>query len=227
MIRINLNSDLKAPVDIRALYVGLTLLAIVYAICLGIPFFVSLIVDARTELLNLQYTEKSQEIKKLQVDLSQIENLKKSTKTLQSRLETIRNLSKGRKQVVLLLDLLQQQHLDKMWIRDLTLSRDSNAQSASKGPKIAISGTALDHLIVAEYVKRLKSVDDSSQQTTSEFRFSEPKFEQPSDSKSATRVTDEIIPMKFKDVTLISSESTQVGKYTAQNFALEFEPTLP
>jgi hypothetical protein len=76
-------------------------------------------------------------------------------------------------------------------------------------------------------VRRLKSVDDSTQSALTDIRDADPSFLEPNSSAVSSKSGDEIIQMKFSSVSLLKTDATNMGKLPVQAFDIEFFPTMP
>jgi Tfp pilus assembly protein PilN len=176
------------------------------------------------------YEQKSTDIQKKTAELKNSrENMKKEiekSKEIKSKSEQIkvrsnriRQLGEGRKLSVILLDSLQSKHPERMWFTKISYT--------SKTQTLQLNGFALDHTVIADYMKRLKEIGKIDAGEYSELKDFIPPQLLNADSESKEAPASVLFNTQtFDKVTLkelISSEELQ--GVTLQRFEISIRVT--
>lgn len=114
-----------------------------------------------TELYSERYTEETEKTENkiaelrqtkasLKKDLERAQDIRRKTEQIKIRTARVRQLGEGRKLSVVLLDSLQSKHPERMWFSKIAYS--------TKTKSLTLAGYALDHTVIADYMKRLKEI---------------------------------------------------------------------
>ncbi len=145
MIRINL-----LPVKEERKRIALRNNLIVFVLSLVLLIVVMVMmqksINSKKEQLQKQIAQVESEIQKLKEITKKIKPTQNKKAELQDKLKVIANLEKNRLFPVMVLDKLSNAAPNQLWFTKLVYTSDS----------IKISGKALDHRIVAEFVKNLE-----------------------------------------------------------------------
>ncbi|NBW80202.1 hypothetical protein EBR21_00460 [bacterium] len=95
-------------------------------------------------------TELRQTKASLKKDLERAKEIRLRTEQIRTRTARVRQLGEGRKLAVVLLDSLQSKHPERMWFNKISYS--------TKTKSLILAGYALDHTVIADYMKRLKEI---------------------------------------------------------------------
>lgn len=218
MIRINVAPELSIHTDNTAFYRALAVLAAGLVVSyFGVDYYAGTIKDETAEII-AKTEKKKEDLRKLKLDLDKTKSLQARLTEVRNRATQIKSLSAGRKQPVLVLDKLQQNHLERMWFQSLKLEKQ----------KLIISGLALDHTIISEYVRRLKTIDSDEEFESEDMKNFVPSFLKDSDGKgSLVDVNSSILPLSVKKVELIKSAAVEEQNVTLQKFDVQFETNVP
>lgn len=217
MIRINVALEIKHKSD-SAILVGI---AATVLFCCGIgyyaPSYYADMVTAEAQEKQTLIEEKKSQLQKLKVDVEKVKSLQERLAELKSRANRIRALSQGRKQPVLLLDVLQGQHLDRMWFTKLNMA----------GNNIRVQGYALDHAVIAEYVRRLKmNVNGQSEGDVNDLKDFIPHFMQGESISEEIARTESVFPITISDVKLSKSTADTKESVLVQSFDINFTANM-
>ena len=218
MIRINVAPDTYVQASSAPLIRALAISAVCLAVCYYAPQFYSETKTKETEEFVQKTTDKKNQLQKLKLDATKAKSLQEKLAELKVRASQIRSLSNGRKQPVLILDKLQQHHLERMWFEGLKMLKG----------KVTINGIALDHTIISEYVRRLKTMDADDDVELANIREFVPEFmKEKSDKIENVDETQNVAPFKLSAVALKKSTAEVVDGVTLQKFEAEFETSQP
>lgn len=141
----------------------------------------------------------------LSKDLERNREIKKRTEEIKIRSSRVRQLGDGRKLSVALMDSLQSKHPERMWFTKIAYS--------TKNRNLQLTGFALDHTVIADYMKRLREIGKIDASENSELRdFIPPQllnsdFKQTNQADKVKNETQSLDQVTLKQ--LISSEELQ------------------
>jgi len=217
MIRINVATEIKYKSNSTELARIVSVVAVCCAIGYFAPSYYADIKNAEAQDIRARIEEKKSQLQKLKVDVDKVKALQSRLGELKSRAEKIRSLSRGRKQPVLLLDTLQGQHLERMWFTGVSLS----------GNDVRLNGFALDHSVIAEYVRRLKvSVGAQSDGDAGDLKDFVPPFMQESGVKEEISHTESVTPVRIIEVQLNKSTADTKENVLVQSFDVKFSANI-
>jgi Tfp pilus assembly protein PilN len=149
MITIDLRPDIQSKPNYRLLIqVGIVLI-LGCGLSYSLPIVYEKKIIGQAQIIEAENSRKKQEIVRLKEELKTVEILKAKLAEINQRTRDIKILGEGRKEPVVLLDQLQRQHLERMWIEAIKLEEK----------KVQLLGWAVDHGVVAEYARRLRQVN--------------------------------------------------------------------
>jgi hypothetical protein len=103
----------------------------------------------------------------LKKEIEKSKTIEEKVEAARSRGKKLKQLGQGRKSSVIILDHLQIKHPERMWFDKIKFS-NTNGQ-------LELSGFALDHAVIADYMKRLKETGQVDVSDISELRDFIPK----------------------------------------------------
>jgi Tfp pilus assembly protein PilN len=215
MIRINVAPEIRYKSNSAELVRVALVVLVVCGIGYYIPIYYAGLREQETTELRTRIEEKQAQLGKLKVDVEKVKALQQRLGEVKSRAERIRSLSAGRKQPVLLLDTLQNQHLERMWFTSLSL----------KGDDVHVQGFALDHVVIAEYVRRLKvNVGGNAEGEAGDLKDFVPPFMREGDAatKDAVGGSESVRPLKIGNVRLNGSKADTRENVLVQSFDVNF-----
>lgn len=164
-------------------------------------------VESKIQQQNSIRDELKREIEKSQEILQKVS-------TAQQRGKQLKQLGLGRKSSVIILDHLQIKHPERMWFDKVKFT------NASK--QLELTGFALDHAVIADYMKRLKETGQSDVSDISELRDFIPKqlqkFSSIENDDKESKEKQEV--KSFEVVNLRSLKSELVDGVTLQRFEI-------
>jgi Tfp pilus assembly protein PilO len=217
VIRINVAPEIKYKSNSAEL---VRILAVVL-VCCGIGYYVPVyyadLKNTEAQEIQARIEEKKGQLQKLKVDVEKVKSLQARLGELKSRADRIRSLSSGRKQPVLLLDTLQNQHLERMWFTGVGVN----------GNDVHLQGFALDHSIIAEYVRRLKiNIGAQAEGDAGDLKDFVPPFMQGDSVKDDVQRTESVMPIKISDVLLNKSTADTKENVLVQSFDIKFNANI-
>ncbi len=222
MIRINVAPDIVIETNFKELLIPVAIIATIAAVFYGGPQIYGALLNSEADELKTKTTEKKEQIQKLKLDVDKLKVLKARLDDSQGRTKQIRSLSSGKKQPVLVLDKLQQLHMERMWLTEVKM--------ASR--HITLLGFATDHVIVSEYAKKLKSTGAMGGIDMPDFKSVEPEFSELGAIKTlSTDLTNQNFsstqPLVFTKINIKKSKTEPVEGLPLQGFELEFDANVP
>jgi hypothetical protein len=218
MIRINVALEIKYRSSNIVLVRAALIAGVVAAVGYYCPIYFAELKDTEAQAIRASVEEKKAQLEKLKLDVKEVNNLQKRLGELKSRAARIRGLSAMRKQPVFFLDTLQQQHLERMWIANIAVADNA----------VTMKAYALDHAVIAEYVRRLKllgmGADGADAGDLKD--FVPPFMRAGGDLKTEVAQIETIAPIKLSDVKLIKSVSETQDNTLVQSFQLTFNTNL-
>ena len=218
MIRINVAPETVIQASSAAILRSLFIAVVCLVVCYYLPQYYAETVSTGAAEFQQKTTDKKNQLARLKLDVSKAKSLQEKLAELKARASQIRALSNGRKQPVFILDKLQQNHLERMWFEGLKMQKG----------RVSISGIALDHTIISEYVRRLKNMDADDELELSNIReFVPPFMKEKSDKIETVDEVRNVMPLRLTAVHLKKSTAEVVDGVTLQKFEAEFETGLP
>lgn len=150
----------------------------------------------------------------LEKEIEKSKEIMEKVTAAKSRGKQLKQLGQGRKSSVIILDHLQIKHPERMWFDKISFSAASR--------QLELTGFALDHAVIADYMKRLKETGQADDSDVSELRDFIPKQLQKFstlESDSERQVEKEQIK-SFDIVNLKSLKSELVEGVTLQRFEI-------
>lgn len=219
MIRINLAPQVDQSVGRNhlALHAG-----IVFLLCISAYFGI----EYHSNSLDTQAQEIDDKIAQLQnsknglkKEIERAKEIRAKTEQIKSRSARVRQLGEGRKIAIVLLDSLQSKHPERMWFTKISYSM--------KNKSLVLNGYALDHTVIADYMKRLKEIGKIDVADASEMKdFIPPQLLNSDLKQSSVTVPVRTEVQKLDQVTLkqlVSSEEVQ--GVTLQKFEISIRIT--
>jgi Tfp pilus assembly protein PilN len=219
MIRINVAPEIKYKSNSAELLRVALVVLVVCVIGYYVPTYYAGLKTAETSELSARIEEKKGQLEKLKVDVDKVKALQQRLGEVKSRAERIRSLSRGRKQPVLLLDTLQTQHLERMWFTSMSL----------EGNEARLQGFALDHVVIAEYVRRLKvNVGGNSEAEAGDLKEFVPPFMRDGEAsaKDAVGDSESVMPIKVSDIRINGSKADKRENVLVQSFDVKFQTNM-
>ena len=150
MIRINLAPEINEKnyqhsATRDALMVGILCVAIYFGIeHHGTQF------DTNLAEIETKISEQKNVQEIMKKDFEKTKEIREKAEAIKQRGDRIRSLGEGRKLSIILLDNLQMKHPERMWFNRIAFTNATNT--------LELSGYALDHSVIADYLKRLKEI---------------------------------------------------------------------
>lgn len=217
MIRINLAAQetlqpKNNPLTVDTLIVLITCVVIYF----GIEHYAATIdeeifaIDDRIAQQNKIRDELSKEIEKSKEIMTKVE-------AARIRGVRLKQLGQGRKSSVIILDHLQIKHPERMWFDKVTFTSASN--------QLELRGFALDHAVIADYIKRLKETGEVDVSDASELKDFIPKqlqkFSSLEELPEGQSKSDKV--KSFEIVDLKSLKSEVIDGVTLQKFEITIQ----
>jgi len=150
MIRINLIPETRRRNYSTPLIRHAILLAV---LCFGALSGVEYYSDSIAEEIKgveTKIAEQKEVEKNLKKVIEKSNEIRERTEATRKRASRIKELGEGRKLSVMFLDNLQMKHPERMWFTKVAVT--------GSGKNITLSGFALDHTVIADYIKRIKEI---------------------------------------------------------------------
>jgi Tfp pilus assembly protein PilN len=218
MIRINLAPQIDNQSSRSTFYRDvLILLSLCVFVHYGTDYFAQTNYEPEQAGLESKITELKNEKESVKKEIERAKELQKKYETAKNRSERIKQLGEERKSAVMLLDHLQIRHPERMWFTKLSYS--------SKTQSVQLHGYALDHTVIADYIKRLKEIgkiDSSDSQELREFVPQQLLASEPKMLSTTRQIKSE--PQSLEQISLkqlISSEEFQ--GVTLQKFEINIK----
>jgi Tfp pilus assembly protein PilN len=106
--------------------------------------------DQQIEDVQKKITEYKSSKENLKKEIEKSKEIKSKAEQIKVRSNRVRQLGEGRKLSVVLLDSLQSKHPERMWFTKISYT--------TKTQTLQLNGFALDHTVIADYMKRLKEI---------------------------------------------------------------------
>jgi hypothetical protein len=222
MIRINLIPEPVPATNSRIVLTELAVLAAAIAIGYYAPNFYASSIQDDASAIAQETQQKRDSIANLKRQGDEINQFKATISDLKSRSDRIRNLTEGRKQPVYLLDKLQQQHPDSLWLKSIKL--DSG--------QLQINGYTTDTELISDYAARIKSINENAQASTIDLENFVPPFAKylkhgPEDAEQTTVETKATLPLNLSNLMIKKFSLSTVGITPAYEFELLVQVTMP
>ncbi len=214
MIRINLapetnDKNYQNSATRDALLVGILCVSIYF----GIEHYGSQFDTNLTEI-ETKISEQKNVQEVMKKDFEKTKEIREKAEAIKQRGDKIRSLGEGRKLSIVLLDNLQMKHPERMWFNRIAFTNATNT--------LELSGYALDHSVIADYLKRLKEIGKIDASDVSELReFVPPQLLNSSLTAKDTIANETKNEIKsLEQVTLKSLQSEDVQGVTLQKFEI-------
>ncbi len=226
MIRINLSPEAISNFDPRHVAAEIALGAAVVAVFFFAPGLYAASLTEESDLLRQETAQKQVALGQLKADNMKINEFKLAISDLKARTNKIKNLNRGRKQPVFALDQLQQQHPDQLWLESIKLAEK----------KIEINGVSAEPELIADYVARIRALNNSGTEAQTDIESFVPPFndflpqidEIEAEEAAVKELNKEtVLPLSFSDITIVSSDLDTVGGSDVYRFLIEFGVNLP
>lgn len=151
---------------------------------------------------------------RMKKEFEQTKEKRERAEAIRVRGNSIKRLGEGRKIPVVLLDSLQIKHPERMWFNKLSYKNSAST--------LTIQGYALDHTVIAEYLKKLKEIGKIDASDIGDLRsFIPPQLLNSGMMAKNQNIPDEKNEIKaLEDVTLKSLQSEDVEGVTLQKFEI-------
>jgi len=214
MIRINLAQETTTDVANNSLARDFLITsACCAAIYLGIEHYAEKI-DTDIATAEARIQQQNEIRKDLEKEIEKSKEIIQKVEAAKLRGLQLKKLGQGRKSSVIILDHLQIKHPERMWFDKIKFS---NADR-----QLELTGFALDHAVIADYMKRLKETGQVDVSDISELRDFIPKqlqkFSTLESEKSDSTEKEEI--KSFEIVNLKSLKSQLIDGVTLQRFEI-------
>jgi hypothetical protein len=223
MIRINL---IPEPVPAASTRVALTEIGTFAAIIMIANFapgiYASRIND-QTNMLTAETVQKQSAIEQLKTDGEVTNQFKGTISDLKFRSQKIRNLTIGRKQPVYMLDKLQQQHPDRLWLKNITLTLG----------ELRITGFAAETELISDYAARIKALSENQTASAIDIEtftppfadyFNTDKSEKPEEISASAEST---IPLNFSELIIKRFSLSEYESIEAYDFEILVRVKMP
>lgn len=219
MIRINLAPQVDQSVGRNHLALHAMIVAL---FCVSAYFgieFHSNSLDTRAQEIDDKIAELQNSKNSLKKEIERAKEIRSKTEQIKTRAARVRQLGEGRKIAIVLLDSLQSKHPERMWFTKISYSL--------KNKSLVLNGYALDHTVIADYMKRLKEIGKIDATDASEMKdFIPPQLLNSDLKQSSVTVPVRTEVQKLDQVTLkqlVSSEEVQ--GVTLQKFEISIRIT--
>ena len=216
MIRINLAPETQSnSLEGTFLRDALVLTTLCAGVFFGTEYYAK-DYDTQIEQIEARIAEKQKAKEGLKKDIERAKEIKLKTEQIGARSEEIRKLGEGRKLSIVLLDNLQIKHPERMWFSKIELTRGrENAQA------LVMTGYALDHTVIADYMKRLKEIGKMDSSDASELKeFIPPQLINSELKQETTTLESKPDVRKIDQVMLKSLVSEEKQGVTLQKFEI-------
>ncbi len=240
IIKINLAPEFQQQQDFKKFAPAVLSSVAVIAIAYYLPTIYADSINGDAQEITRKTSEKKQQIAALQADLNKAKAMQAMVGDIEARKGAIQNLANGRKQPVAVLDKLQELHLERMWITSMEFKQNT----------MSIKGWATDHNVISEYVRRLKTANNTDDISSIDLKSFKPTFPESNDAKNSqndkkektlvntplvtninekntTRVS--LSNVHFTNIILkesITKEAVEAANMPIQNFELQLNPNI-
>jgi Tfp pilus assembly protein PilN len=220
IIKINVVPEYKDEANPKDLIPVVLSVAVVSVGAYYLPTLYADTITAEAREIESKTAQKREELSKLQVDLNRAKVLQAALNDIKSRQTVVKSLTQGRKQPIAILEYLQDIHLDRMWLSELSFT--SNV--------VNTKGWAADHAVIAEYVRRIKVTNGKNADEAIDAKEFTPVFDDPSTEKKEKKELglSSTAPVIFSNVNLKDSiyQEDQTRKMPIQQFEIEFNANI-
>ena len=223
MIRINLVPEPVSATNNRIVFTELGVLAAIFLISYYSPGVYSKSIREEAAAIKADTQSKEAEIGQLRSNSKRIDALKSEIADLNARSNRIRSLTVGRQQPVYILDKLQQQHPDRLWLN--TISLDAGT--------MRITGYATETELISDYATRIKSMSDSSEETSIDLENFTPPFAEYLKKGSSPQKTEALqndestLPVNVSNLTIKKFARRVVENTPAYEFEIIVNINMP
>ncbi|MEN9528695.1 MAG: hypothetical protein RI932_568 [Pseudomonadota bacterium] len=190
---------------------------IVFVLCAGVYFGVehyAIKFDDKIIAIEAKLEEQRNTRTRIQTNLEKAKQTQEKVDGIKNKGRKVLALGEGRKIPVVLLDNLQMRHPERMWFNKLSYSTITGV--------VTITGYALDHSVIADYLKRLKEMEKIDSSAIGELREFIPQqllnTGLAANALSSDSSKNEI--KSLENITLTSLKSEEVQGVTLQKFEI-------
>jgi Tfp pilus assembly protein PilN len=223
MIRINLIPEHVPATSSKTFLTETATIAAILAAAYYAPSLYADRLRSEAEAISQETAQKQAAVQNLKVEGQTIATFKKTIGDLKGRSSRIKNLTIGRKQPVFLLDSLQQQHPERLWLDRISL----------EAGQMKITGYSSEPELISEYATRIRSLNDTSKKPEVDIETFIPPFHKYLKGQTEDKTADEaqkpdsIMPLVFNDITINKSELAQVSNNDVYQFEIQTQVSLP
>lgn len=223
MIRINLIPEHVPATSTKTFVTEIATIAAILLAAKYAPSIYAQKLQAEAESMNQETAQKQAGVQSLKVESQTITTFKKTISDLKGRSTRIKNLTTGRKQPVYLLDNLQQQHPERLWLERISLASG----------QMKITGYSEEPELISEYATRIRSLNDSAKKPEFDIETFIPPFEKyfkkESEQKTEAEIPkpDSIVPLLFSGIAIKKSELARVGNNDVYQFEIQTQVNMP
>jgi Tfp pilus assembly protein PilN len=218
MIRINLAPRVDQSTGKTALIRDVV---IVLICAVGIHLYIedySKSYETRTTEVEKKIAEQKTAKENLKKEIDKAKEIKSKAEQIKIRSSRVRQLGEGRKLSVVLLDSLQSKHPERMWFTKISYT--------TKTQTLQLNGFALDHTVIADYMKRLKEIGKIDAGEYSELKdFIPPQLLNSDPGSKEAPVSVLYNTQTFEKVTLKELLSEELQGVTLQRFEISIRVT--
>ncbi|MEY2987767.1 MAG: hypothetical protein RJB13_1288 [Pseudomonadota bacterium] len=214
MIRINLAQETAADSVNNSLARDFLIVAALCAVIyLGVEKY-SVDIDEKIAIIDSKIEQQNSIREELKKEIAKSAEINEKVEIAKSRGEQLKQLGQGRKSSVIILDHLQIKHPERMWFDRIKFSNSTK--------QLELSGFALDHAVIADYMKRLKDTGQVDVSDIEDLRDFIPKqlqtFSALENESNENKEKNQI--KSFEVVDLKSLKSALVDGVTLQRFEI-------
>ncbi|MBM3382461.1 MAG: PilN domain-containing protein [Betaproteobacteria bacterium] len=214
MIRINLAPDVAEQTHRSVLGRDALITAVLcFAVFLAVEHY-ALKFDDKVIAVDMKLEEQKSMRARMQKNFEKAKQTQDRVEGIRSKGRKVLALGEGRKIPIVLLDNLQMRHPERMWFNKLTYSTVTGV--------VTLTGYALDHSVIADYLRRLKEMEKIDSSAIGELREFVPQ-QLLNSSLAVTASSPEASKNEIKaleSVTLTSLKSEEVQGVTLQKFEI-------
>ena len=223
MIRINLIPEHVPATSPKTFITETATIAAILAAAYYAPSVYASKLRSEADAISQETAQKQAAVQSLKVEGQTITTFKQTISDLKGRSSRIKNLTIGRKQPVFILDSLQQQHPERLWLDKISL----------ESGQMKITGYSSEPELISEYATRIRSLNDASKKPEVDIETFIPPFHkylkgQTEDKKAdEAQKPDSIVPLVFNDIAINKSELAQVNNNDVYQFEIQTQVSLP
>jgi Tfp pilus assembly protein PilN len=223
MIRINLIPEHVPSTSPKTFITETATIAAILAAAYHAPSLYAGKLRTEADAITQETSQKQAAVQSLKVEGQTISTFKQTISDMKGRSTRIKNLTIGRKQPVYILDSLQQQHPERLWLDRISL----------EAGQMKITGYSSEPELISEYATRIRSLNDASKKPDVDIETFIPPFHKylkgQTEEKKAEEAQkpDSIVPLVFNDIAIKKSELAQVNNNDVYQFEIQTQVSLP